>query len=94
MLEYIDYWKLCDGLIKRNRTGSVEELAKRLGVSKSTVKNIIKSMRDKLGAPIEYNRDLKSYIYTRKGNLRLGWDESKVEKIGKSLMEVLERELK
>lgn len=52
-----------DGLIRRCQTGSPRELAKKLGVSESTVYRILRGLRD-MGLPIEYNELKNSYIYT------------------------------
>lgn len=49
-------------LISHRRTGSPEELAERLGLSVSRVARIIAYLRGE-GAPIAYDRSLKTYFY-------------------------------
>jgi predicted DNA-binding transcriptional regulator YafY len=61
-LERLDY------LFRSRSTGTPAELAKKLSLSKSQVYQIIKNMKQDLGAPIYYSRTHQSYIY--KGNKR------------------------
>ncbi|MBX5462197.1 MAG: YafY family transcriptional regulator [Steroidobacteraceae bacterium] len=43
----------------------VEELAQQLGCSVSNVYRLVKTLRDHLGAPVEFDRELKGYRYVR-----------------------------
>ena len=61
-LEWLDY------LFRSRSTGTPAELAKKLSLSKSQVYQIIKNMKQDLGAPIYYSRTHQSYMY--KGNKR------------------------
>jgi len=51
-------------LIQRKATGSPEELAERLDVSRRTVYNLIDLLRDQ-GAEIDYCRSRASFYYVR-----------------------------
>jgi len=51
-------------LIKRRATGTPEELAKRLNLSKATVFRIVDTMKE-MGAPITYNSILCHYEYSK-----------------------------
>ena len=52
-------------LISLKATGAPDELAQRLGVSRSTVYEFIESMKN-LGAEIEYCRSKRTFVYTEK----------------------------
>jgi len=75
-------------LILRKATGSRQELANRLGVSKGTLNNSINFMRDKLGAPIKYDGLRKTYYYASEDWNSAVFDKNK--QIGMA-MELLER---
>jgi len=49
-------------LIRRKATGTPDELASRMGVSRNTVFNMIKELEN-LGAEIEYCKKRRSYQY-------------------------------
>lgn len=51
-------------LIRRKSTGSPEELAERLNISRASIFRYIKELKE-MGAPVFYSRDRKSYIYER-----------------------------
>jgi biotin operon repressor len=53
-------------------TGTAEELAERLGVSRSTVFEILNCMKN-MGADIEYNDYKRSYYYTSDKELAIGF---------------------
>ena len=71
-LEKIQVIERVDGLIKRKATGTAKELAQRLGVSRSTVFEIINCMKA-MGAEIEYNDIKQSYYYTTEKDLAIGF---------------------
>lgn len=93
MAEYVDYFKAFDCKIRRKKTGSLAELAEAHDLSISTVKNIIRSMREKLNAPIQFSRIYNSYIYTREGTLDLGWKDCKKDAILDQIRKTLDKEL-
>ena len=54
---------LIDKLIGQEETGTPQELADRLKLSKSQIHNIINELKS-CGVPIAYNKRNKSYYYT------------------------------
>lgn len=50
------------GLIEKETTGSSTELAKKIGVSRSTLFNMLDEIRG-LGITIEFDEKIKSYRY-------------------------------
>jgi predicted DNA-binding transcriptional regulator YafY len=59
-------------LIEKKRTGTPSEVAEKLGISERTIYSYVKTLRDDLNAPIEFNSFRKTYEYNRSG--RLNWD--------------------
>lgn len=57
-IEYIDW------LLRTETAGNADSLAKKLHVSKRTVFNYLKWMRDK-GAPIVYSKDSDTFLYQK-----------------------------
>lgn len=62
LFKYIDRINLLDKLIQQRRTGTPQELARRLGVSESRLYVVLDELKLK-GAPISYCRQSKSYYY-------------------------------
>ena len=61
-----------DNLIRRKGTGTPEQLARRLGLSKSSWYNLKTEMENR-GAPILYSKTLRTYYYMEPGNFRVGF---------------------
>ncbi len=74
MPTYIKRLERIDVLIKNRSTGTPTQLAKRLGVNKSTIYNYIKVMK-RFNAPITYSKERESYIYTTNGSFSIGFAE-------------------
>ena len=55
-----------DGLIRHRATGSPEELAIRMHMSRSNLFKMIKFLREEMNAPVSYNKDGASYVYSYK----------------------------
>ena len=53
-----------DQLIRQQRTGNAESLAKKLEVSRRQVYNYLEELKA-LGLKIDYNREVKSFVYAR-----------------------------
>ncbi len=70
-----------DSLIKRKGTGTAEDLANKLGVSRRCVFDIIDVMK-RMDAPIVYNTRRKSYEYEKPCKLMIGFVESQKIKGG------------
>jgi len=83
MKRLVDLAKLArlDNLIRHEATGSPEELAERLGMSRANVFNIIRLLREDMHAPIEYNPCRPSYVYTYKPVFNLGFERERFETI-------------
>jgi predicted DNA-binding transcriptional regulator YafY len=62
--------KRIDELIFLKATGKPEQLARRLHISKSTLYEILKALKD-LGAPIAYDAEKGSYVYKEVGRFTI-----------------------
>ncbi len=63
LIKYLSRLERIHALIKRRATGNPEELAEKLGISRSMTLNYLAEMKV-LGAPIAYDQFLESYYYT------------------------------
>lgn len=61
-MDFIEKVERLDRLIRQGSTGTAEELAQKLGISKRSVFNYLKWMKDR-EAPIAFSRKQKSYVY-------------------------------
>jgi len=61
--EKINQLHRLDALIRREATGSPEELAYRFNVSKPTIIRYIQLLKEEFNAPIKYCRDRNCYYY-------------------------------
>ena len=61
-MNFIEKIERIDLNIREGATGNAAQLAKKLGISKRSVFNYLKWMKDH-GAPIVYSRIRKSYVY-------------------------------
>ncbi len=68
-----------DQLIRMKATGHPNDLAKRLGVSPSTVYIYLDLMKSVLEAPIKYCQLRQSYMYDKDGKLLLGFKNERKE---------------
>lgn len=82
-------------------TGSPKECAQKLEISKSRFYEFLEEL-DILNIPVKYDRNLKSYVYSKSGRLRLGFEEdvktldhSQLKSIqgGKSYQQIRKRHL-
>jgi len=64
--DYLSRLKQIDSLIRNRATGCPEQFAGKLCMSKRRLYTYINELK-KIGLPITYCRDLKSYIYTTEG---------------------------
>jgi len=85
MKRLVDLEKLdrLDNLIRRKATGCPDELAKRLGLSRSSLFEFISFLRDVMEAPIHYNKYIPSYIYTYPTKFHLNFER---ERLNETLM--------
>lgn len=71
LFEQLKQIRRIDTLIQRKGTGTPEELARRLEVSRATVFRYIQALRD-MGAPVSYCKSRQSYVY--EGEFGLSFD--------------------
>jgi len=71
-LEKIQTIERIDQLIRMKATGSARDLAKKIGVSKSTLYEILETMK-LMGAHIKYSSSKKSYYYETDKILAIGF---------------------
>jgi predicted DNA-binding transcriptional regulator YafY len=69
---FIKRFQTIDRLIQRKATGTSEQLAEKLGVSKRTIIEFINVMKE-LGAPIYFCKIKKSYCYKEKGHFNISF---------------------
>lgn len=62
IIKHIEIIERIDQLIRLQATGSPEDFAARLGISKTKLYRVIGVMK-KLNAPIEYDNSLESFVY-------------------------------
>lgn len=80
-LEFISRIRQIDHLINIKGTGTPDELAFRLGISRRSVYDYINTMKE-MGAPIRYDHYRCSYYYTEEGHFRIDFELSKEEVTG------------
>lgn len=59
-------------LIKFKRTGTPEEFARRMGISRANLFIFLKELRN-LGGPLQYNSVRQTYYYTQNVELQIGY---------------------
>lgn len=75
ILRYVERLKRMDTLIKRKATGTPEEFARKMGLSRSTLMEYIKSLKA-LNAPIVYDTMRNSYYYDQPCRLKIGFEST------------------
>jgi hypothetical protein len=80
MRRLVDLVKLerLDGLIRRHATGSPGELAERLGMSRSSLFELIAFLRDDMRAPVRYSQHFNSYVYEYIPRFYLGFEKERL----------------
>ncbi len=69
-IKQIEQYKKLDKLIEQACTGTPDELAVRLQISRTQLYTFLESLKF-LGAPIKYNRCIQSFYYTANFKLRI-----------------------
>ncbi|MEM9859439.1 MAG: hypothetical protein AAF843_18945 [Bacteroidota bacterium] len=64
---YIYRIERLDQLIRLRATGTPAECASKLGISKRTLYELINELKEDFSFPIEYNRGLQSFVYSKQG---------------------------
>jgi predicted DNA-binding transcriptional regulator YafY len=62
VFEYLDRISMMHKLVSRQRTGTPEEFAHHLGVSRTSLYELIDELRSR-GAPIVYSKSSKTFFY-------------------------------
>jgi predicted DNA-binding transcriptional regulator YafY len=62
VFEYLDRISMMHKLVARQRTGTPEEFARQLGVSRTSLYELIDELRSR-GAPITYSKSAKTFFY-------------------------------
>ena len=66
-----------DSLIRHAATGSPEKLAERLGISRGGLFNLIAFLKDEMHAPVYYNKNRCSYMYSFIPEFYLGFERER-----------------
>ncbi len=62
VFEYLDRISMMHKLVSRQRTGTPEEFARQLGVSRTSLYELLDEFRSR-GAPIVYSKSAKTFFY-------------------------------
>lgn len=62
-----------DEYISKNSSGCPDEFAKKMGMTKRSVYNYIRFMKEELGAPIQFSKVRNSYVYVEDGGFDFRW---------------------
>jgi predicted DNA-binding transcriptional regulator YafY len=62
IFEYLDRISMMHKLVSRQRTGTPEECARQLGVSRTSLYELIDELRSR-GAPIAYSKSARTFFY-------------------------------
>ncbi len=74
IIKYIDRLKHIDALIRQERTGSPDEFAKKLRISKRRMYQIMSEIEE-MGAPVYYNRLKCTYMYKFPTELKIEFEK-------------------
>ena len=83
--EQLERLKKINCLVKEEKTGSPQEFASKLGISKSHLYSILEDLRIK-GAPINYSRLKGSYYYSEEFEMELNYSLSFIK--GRELKQI------
>lgn len=73
MITYFERIKTIDKLVQAMKTGKPRELAAKLHMSERAIFDYLKTMKD-MGAPITYSRGRQSYVYSKAGSFKIGFE--------------------
>jgi predicted DNA-binding transcriptional regulator YafY len=68
-----------DTLIRLRSTGTPDQMAEKLGISRATWFRWLEQLTDDLGLPIDYDEYRKTYYYTKRGWFVVKFVEEKTE---------------
>ncbi|WP_271769490.1 hypothetical protein [Aquimarina algiphila] len=86
IIKHVEIIERIDQFIRLQATGSPEELASRLRISRTKLYRIIDIMK-KLNAPIEYDISTQSYVYVEDVGFRFGFysKEKNINRLSSSI---------
>jgi len=58
-----------DRMIRQKATGNPEELAQRLGISRSMLYLLLQELKETFGCPLQYSRKERTFYYEQEGGL-------------------------
>jgi hypothetical protein len=64
-------------LIEKERTGTPQESATKIGTSERSIYLYVKCIKKELKAPVRYSRYRKTYYFTESGNLTWEWKKKR-----------------
>ena len=87
IVKYFDRIRAMDSCIRRKATGTPEQFARKIGLSRSALMEYIKLLKE-LNAPIEYDTHRKSYYYIFPCEFKIGFEskylnETELKKVNK-----------
>ncbi|WP_158800263.1 hypothetical protein [Pedobacter sp. L105] len=85
----VTHYRRINDLIQLRVTGSPDELAKQVGISKRQLLKILKDMKESFNAPIKYNSMRKTYYYFEEGFFFFGFQRSKKAEITQAVVDAL-----
>ena len=80
-----------DTLIRLRSTGTPDQMAEKLGISRATLFRWLEQLTDDLGLPIDYDEYRKTYYYTKRGWFVVKFIEEKAEAEAPTLSSNLQR---
>jgi hypothetical protein len=78
LLKYVGRFKKMDELIRRRATGSPDEFARKLEISKSMLMINLNELKQ-IGAPLRYSFIDQTYFYSYECRLKIGFEIEKDE---------------
>jgi transcriptional antiterminator len=70
LFEYLDRISMMHKLVLRQNTGTPQEFARQLGVSRTSLYELIDELRSR-GAPIAYSKSAKTFFYREPFNIAI-----------------------
>ena len=74
LINDIPKFKKLDRLIRHGVTGTPDDLAKEMNVSRATIFRLIARLKEEFDAPIYFDRNINSYCYEYPGKLTIKFE--------------------
>ena len=91
IIRYLDRLKRMDDLIRRKATGTPEEFAVKMGLSRIALLKYIRLLKE-MNAPVVFNHDRGSYCYLFPCQLKIGYESRLLDE--KELVDINAKSLK